>query len=96
MLTYSPQKTPAKSMVEVVDSAIVQKALGGREAVFRPGIIVVSRQRRRNKQPAVLRNVSPVAQSGAGAKKCWGPAPLEIINILNIRNLSFSGGAGHH
>ena len=45
--------------------------------------------------PAVPRNNSPVAQHGAGAKKCWGPAPLKIINILKVRSLSFSDGAGN-
>ena len=47
-------------------------------------------------RPAVLRNALLVAQHGAGAKKCWGPAPLIIINILKVRNLSFYGGAGNH
>ena len=37
-----------------------------------------------------------VAQHGAGAKKCWGPAPLIISNILRVNNLSFSDGAGNH
>ena len=40
------------------------------------------------------RNALLGVQHGAGAKKCWGPAPLYIINILKIRNLSFHNGAG--
>ncbi len=28
-------------------------------------------------------------------KKSWGPAPLTIINILRVRILSFSSGAGN-
>ena len=42
------------------------------------------------------RNYLLAAGHGAGAKKCWGPAPLYIINILKIRNLSFSNGASPH
>ena len=47
-------------------------------------------------RPAVLRNALLVAQHGAGAKKDWEPAPLKIINILKVRNLSFSNGASNH
>ena len=46
--------------------------------------------------PAVLRNRLLVARHGAGAKKCLGPAPLQIINFLNIKCLRFSGGASPH
>ena len=50
--------------------------------------------RNHENMPSVPRNNSPVAQRGAGAKKCWGPAPLTIVNILRVRILSFSDGAG--
>ncbi len=46
--------------------------------------------------PAVLRRPLLVIQHGAGAKKCLGPAPLIISNILRVNNLSFSDGAGNH
>ena len=42
------------------------------------------------------RNYLLAAGHGAGAKNCLGPAPLEIINSLNVRYLCFSGGASPH
>ena len=42
------------------------------------------------------RNYLLAAGYGAGAKNCLGPAPLEIINSLNVRYLCFSGGASPH
>ena len=44
----------------------------------------------------VPQNIRLVARNGAGAKKCWGPAPQYKNNILKVRNLSFYGAAGYH
>ena len=50
----------------------------------------------RGNRHAVPRNILLVARNGAGAKKCWGPAPQYKNNILKVRNLSFYGAAGYH
>ena len=49
----------------------------------------------KGKWHVVPQNTLLIAQHGAGAKKSWGPAPLTIINILRVRILSFSSGAGN-
>ena len=49
----------------------------------------------KGKWHVVPQNTLLIAQRGAGAKKSWGPAPLKFINILKVRSLSFSVGAGN-
>ena len=46
--------------------------------------------------PVVLRKTLLVAQHGAGAKKCRGPAPRHYYKELIIRYLRNDIGAGDH
>ena len=55
---------------------LVVHALGGGEACFRPGILYFRENGVGETACRAPRNTSPVAQRGAGVKKCWEPAPL--------------------
>ena len=75
------------------NTPLMARERGNRPAVLRKPLPVVLDHQ---KSPHVLRNTLLVTRRGAGAKKCWGPAPQYNNNILKVRNLSFSNGAGHH